>query len=414
MSKCWTLMAVLVGAFMGGATGSLAGEATAEEQSKKIEELQERVKALEAKGGEKPAEKKKESWTDRFSLNGDIRLRYERVEEDRVDDRERFRFRVRLGLKAKVNDDVDFGFRLATGSASDPISTNQTMGDSASKKAILVDQAQVTYHPSVAPGLSVIGGKMGNPLYLPGGSDLLWDHDLTPEGLAVKYCPKFGDFEIHSTLATFYFLERYTSGNDFADSSMLGIQAGLKYNFLEKKAYALLGLGYLDYFAIKGRTPFLQNRGNTLTGGAYTYDFNNLECYLEGGYTLDISEDWKLPLMVFAHFTQNIASDIDEDKTAWILGLGVGKLDKPGSFSFSYSYCQVEKDSMVSSFADSDRWGGGTDGNGHKFNAQIQAMKNVSFSLTWLLNTRLISDVNPPATKDTGYNRLQFDCSVKF
>ena len=122
-------------------------------------------------------------------LSGDFRYRYEYIDDDSAAQvRHRNRIRARLGLDAKINDEWNLGFRLATAeglSGGDPVSTNQTLDGSYSKKTFWLDLAYLNYHPQWVKGLSAIAGKMANPFYMVGKNQLIWDHDLTPEGGAV-------------------------------------------------------------------------------------------------------------------------------------------------------------------------------------------------------------------------------------
>src|SRR4030042_957601 len=102
-----------------------------------------------------PAEPKKEEqkepvipdilkWASKLSWYGDFRYRYEYIDDDSgaTEDRHRNRIRARLGLTAKINDEWDLGFRIATrqGEVSgDPVSTNQTFDPAFSKKPIWLD-----------------------------------------------------------------------------------------------------------------------------------------------------------------------------------------------------------------------------------------------------------------------------------
>ena len=51
-------------------------------------------------GAVAPAALAQDSWVDSISVDGDIRLRYEGIDEDGEADRDRGRFRMRLGLSA--------------------------------------------------------------------------------------------------------------------------------------------------------------------------------------------------------------------------------------------------------------------------------------------------------------------------
>jgi hypothetical protein len=61
-------------------------------------------------------------------------------------------------------------------------------------------------------------------------------------------------------------------------------------------------------------------------------------------------------------------------------------------------------------FTDSDRWGGGTDGKGHKFYGKYQIMKNLQGGVTYFLDDKKISD----PSKTTDYDRLQVDLVASF
>jgi hypothetical protein len=105
-------------------------------------------------------------WASKVGLYGDFRYRYEYIGDDSAEsDRHRNRIRARLGLDAKVNDEWNLGFRLATagtqnaGTSGDPVSTNQDLNESFSKKPIWIDLAYFNYHPGWIKGLGITGGK---------------------------------------------------------------------------------------------------------------------------------------------------------------------------------------------------------------------------------------------------------------
>src|SRR5665647_723511 len=134
-------------------------------------------------------------WLNRIELEGDLRLRYERdifpagneapvnlklIGIDTLDntsqDRDRWRIRARLGAKLKISDAFSGGIRLTTGNSGDPVSPNQTMGDSyssSSKYNFALDRAYLKYEPT--SWLSLSGGRMENPWF---NTDLVWDPDL--------------------------------------------------------------------------------------------------------------------------------------------------------------------------------------------------------------------------------------------
>ena len=110
-------------------------------------------------------------WTQRIKFSGDVRLRAEsiafasdnifngyrdytainkRKKLDQVndylnttEDRARMRTRFRFGAKAKVTQGIEAGVRLATGSTSNPVSTNETLGNYGNSFAVKMDQLHV-------------------------------------------------------------------------------------------------------------------------------------------------------------------------------------------------------------------------------------------------------------------------------
>src|SRR5437899_4429121 len=119
-----------------------------------------------------------------FNFSGDFRLRDEPFfggPSDQSQVRNRERFRLRLNANAKLNDDINGGLTLASGDVNDPISTNQTTNQFYTRKAIAIDRAFINYNPHVFKPLTLTGGKFAYPWY---NTELTWDKDLNPEGLA--------------------------------------------------------------------------------------------------------------------------------------------------------------------------------------------------------------------------------------
>src|SRR5438552_6169669 len=126
-----------------------------------------------------------------LELYGDARIRYEiRNGEDLSDNtlqRNRERYRLRLGLRGILADDWFFGVRLETNTSSR--STNVTFGDESSggpfskvSDGINVVQAYLGYQGF--KDITLIGGRMSNPLI---STQMVWDPDINPEGLAEQW-----------------------------------------------------------------------------------------------------------------------------------------------------------------------------------------------------------------------------------
>jgi len=134
------------------------------------------------------------SWVNNLNLSGDFRYRHEYIDDSAKDKtRNRQRIRGRLGLKAKINNDWSAIFRITTGSSDSPTSTNQTLDGSFSSKNIWFDTAYVDWHPQSYDGFNAYLGKMKVPFYKVGKNQLIWDGDLTPEGIAISKVFKIND-----------------------------------------------------------------------------------------------------------------------------------------------------------------------------------------------------------------------------
>ena len=118
------------------------------------------------------------------TLSGDLRLRAEPFIGGPADhslERTRERYRLRFNVDAKLNQDFSGGFTLASGDVNDPISTNQDATGFYTRQPFFIDKAYVSYNPQGFKPLTLIGGKFAYPWY---NTELTWDKDLNPEGVA--------------------------------------------------------------------------------------------------------------------------------------------------------------------------------------------------------------------------------------
>ncbi len=380
-----------------------------EEQKEIIEDLSARLKALEeelASVSKKQEEVKlAPAWAEKLKISGDYRFRFEGIDEEDKKFRQRDRMRLRLGIGAKVNDQVDLGIRLSTGGF-DPVSTNQTLGGGFTRKDFGLDLAYFDWHPSKTAAVRVIGGKMNNPFFIPGGSQLLWDSDLTPEGIALKIASS--DENTKPFLNAGYLWAEERSGA--SDTKILSLQAGVTHKTAGGSQFTL-GAGVHNYSNMKGNKGLVDSTkgfGNTMTADPdptvkdvyYTNDFNEFELFGEFGFNAG-----ETPTSIYGNYVRN--RDADTNDTGYLYGISVGKLKAPGSWSFGWEYRRLEKDAVVGAFSDSDFIGGGTDGKGHKFSFAYQLSQNTALGLTYFANEKVLS-----APKD--YRRWQFDFNFKF
>ena len=339
--------------------------------------------------------KKKNGWTDTISVSGDLRARYESFDIDGREDRERSRVRARIAVKARPSDNTEVAIGVATG-GDDPVSTNQTLGNGGSTKDVRLDIAYFKWH--ARPGLTLTGGKMKNPFFKPGDNGLLWDRDLRPEGMATTY--SVNNLFVNSGLL---FLESDTRRSN--SRIAYGFQTGYKGKIRASKLTA--GISYFKLGAEGQRAWYNDDFfGNTVTcedaDCVYANDFEELELFAELKTAVG-----RHPLTLFVDYVRNQdASDYD---TAWALGLKLGKASHPRTWEFGYTYQDVEADSVLGLWSDSDFGGGDTGTKGHIFNGAWAPNKNWKVGFTYFVN-----ETGLDLGGGDDYNRLQLDWAYKF
>lgn len=334
-----------------------------------------------------------ESWVDRIDLKGDIRLRYESIDEDGEANRDRMRFRTRFGLSAAVSDEVKVVLQLASGGDS-PVSTNQTFDDGFSSKDIGIDLAYVDW--KISENVNLFGGKMKNPLFKAGGVPLIWDSDLNPEGFALMYASDV----LFGTLGGFSVEERSSTG----DSLLYALQVGIMLP-LSEDAILTAGAGYFAYTDTIGNTPFFDARakGNTLDLlGNYASEYKSTELFAQ----LD-TELGGWPFKLYVHLVQN--NEVSVQDVGYAVGAKVGSANSEGAAEFSWTYQDIEADAVVGTFNDSDFGGGGTDSDGHLLKAKYAISKKIIFGSTLFVNS-----VDRFQGNEHDYNRFQLDVEFKF
>jgi hypothetical protein len=359
------------------------------------------------------------TWADSVKFKGDLRYRYESINDDSKRDsdggtytRQRDRIRARLGAEAKCNENLKAGIELSTGQ-SDPVSGNQSLGDGFGKEDFRLNLAYLDYNflgdnPNEVHG---IAGKMKNP-FITQPDDLVWDGDLTPEGVAVK-SQLGGGFATLLANGGYLWVQERSDRNDLV---LYAGQAAAKLQFVPEVGLTV-GASYYGYDNMQGYDVIdWESRNNSYgnstvrgtvsgstTNKAWAAEFTPVVFFAQ----LDL---WVggLPLSVYAQELSNI--DADTLDQGHLYGVSLGKAKNLKTWEVGYSYTELEKDATVGMFTDSDRWGGGTDGKGHKFFGKYQVMKNLQAGVTYFQDDKKISD--SASTKD--YDRLQVDLVASF
>lgn len=316
------------------------------------------VLATLAMGSFAQAQEASSPWTDKISVSGDLRIRHEYINKSKQTDtakNHRERYRARIAVKGKVNETVTANVRLASTDNANPISTNSTFTDNATKKAIYVDIASIDW--KMCEKGQVVLGKQENALRPIKRSQLLYDDDYTPEGLYIGT-----DSMIFTKIGAFSIQDRsqQTDGTSEPDSWLLAGMAGVKTD-LGSNSSIMAGLGYHDFTSLKNNATL--NGGfldNSNSGARYVHDYKVGQALAEIKWNLSGAA-----LTVFADYIFNFGAD--EKNTGLAVGSEYKTLDEQGQpvWIASYTYQTNGKDSTVSAINHSDLNNGYDGGFGH-------------------------------------------------
>ncbi len=319
------------------------------------------------------------TWLDRITIFGDARTRFEGFYANNLKARNRFRLRARLGVSSRISDEIGATVRLATGNEKDPISTNQTLDSTFTRKPINLDQAYLTLTPGktfhLQPGLfTVTAGKFGVNAYRT--SELLWDDDLSPEGATetVSLFQQKDGFFRGLKLNAFQWIVDEVSGGD--DPWMFGGQAVADMGFgdVATMTGSIGDFRYeeLNAVAAKFLEPTSKNYNNQLTrSNRLTYDATGKVTGYASNFNifnantdLDFPDPAGLgiPAGVFGDFACNTEASSGKN-LGFYIGFGIGKAGKDfyhnglknqGDWGMSYTYAWVQQDAVLSLFSYSD------------------------------------------------------------
>lgn len=271
-----------------------------------------------------------------LDVGGDMRVRQE---WNFVDGRDRSRTAVRARLRATyaVSDSFAVGTQIATGDPDDPNSTDVTLGNFVDDLQVSLDQAWIRYHSG---GLTAYAGKFPQIFQR---TDMLWDGDVSPQGVAAAYSLPVGTAKLDARGIWFVIDEAAVA----RDSDMLGGQLALAAPLGPRVKAGLTG-GYYHYRlgSVAGADAG-DFRGNLLSGGRYLSDFHLIEGIATLGWA-GPSERW--PVSFTADYVKNLGAAVAGD-TAFNLELAAGRTAKPGDVRIAYNFSEVEVDSVLAAFS---------------------------------------------------------------
>ncbi len=311
-----------------------------------------------------------------------------------TEERQRLRARLRFGLDAELGYGWSAGFKLATGNLRDPISTNQTLGNTFGRYTPGIDQVFLRYSGQSSDSrrqLTFAGGRIPSPFV---ATDLVFDSDLNFEGLSTNYRIALQRDQIFNryafvTLGAFPIEEFEVNSKD---KWLLGGQLGFEWRRESGSRLRFAG-AYYDYRNLLGErnvldsnlldytAPKFLQRGNTLFDIRNDADGATNLFALAAEYRLiDVTAgiEWRLSPNYRIAFAGDYVKNIgyQEDAVNARLGLeveprvdgyqaetsfGSTNMSLAHAWRVSLAYRYLERDAVLDAFTDSDFRLGGTD-----------------------------------------------------
>ncbi|MBI3560658.1 MAG: putative porin [Gammaproteobacteria bacterium] len=362
---------------------------------------------------------------------------------------DQLRLRFRFGMQAEVNNTTQVVARLATGNTVNPVSTNQTLGNSYRHDGVVLDRVYVNY-TNLDKNIHFLGGRMPNPFL---NTDLVWDDDLNFDGVALRWLPSnTRSFQLEAPMFHPYVtvgafpLKKFDLRRD--DRWLYGTQLGFNWDF-DNQSRIDFGLAYYYYKNITGvkNTPnstaandtamdYMQ-KGNTLydisndTVNPNTFLYGLAAKYrlVDAVIRVDLAQFSPAHVIFTSDYVKNVGYDQNDvlARTAGSLVAVNGSLDlaprnkgymyklavgwpyvgKQDDWQVSLAYKHLERDAVLDAFTDSDFLLGGTDAKGYILSMSYGIGDESALGLRYM-SADSIDGV--PLSVDT----LQLDWNVRF
>tara|TARA_B100000959_G_scaffold136710_1_gene143812 strand:+ start:2818 stop:3657 length:840 start_codon:yes stop_codon:yes gene_type:complete len=268
---------------------------------------------------------------------------------------------------------------------------NQTLGHDFSLSDIGMDQLYINY--SLMGNTYISLGKMTNPFFKPNKSELLFDGDYNPEGLALS----FNKDNIFGNIGFFKFDESSSK-----TSNILGFQIGLSNKITNQTSYKV-ALAQYNFDDIKGRAASDITWNGKIFGNPVDANNNYLNNYNITNLSAEIKTTLgmgAIPTTIFLDFARNSKAHEND------LGFQIGtKLTLSDLWNVVYLYKDVENNAVFGALTHSDFGGGGVGHKGHQLNVGYIFSKKLSIELTWFDNKKKM---------EIDYKKAFIDLKYKF
>jgi len=392
-----------------------------------------------------------------FSFGGDLRLRAETFDAGTLTQgRYRARYRLRFNVGAKLTDELSGGLTIASGDATDPVSTNQSFTGFFTRKYFSIDRAFLNYKPkwfknALRGDLDLTGGKYVYSWYR---TPLTFDNDLNPEGLSqsVSWSFKSSPLERITLVGVQNFINESGGGKD---AMMYGGQVQLAWKLGDWVRVATYG-GFFDFRntdAIRVALNNLNSAATAVTGGAcattpgctvtvgipgtaalsgnaqtnsasttqYASKFGIADTAIRFDIKTPVAR-W--PIMTQLNYVINtractnrtatglpvVATCNPKDRDGYLAEFLVGRLQERNDFQFGYGYFHIQREAVLAPFNESDLRQA-TNLAQNRITFGWQTYRNVQVIWSGWFGRQLVTGT---AAKEKTLRRLQFDLIYRF
>ncbi|HWU35326.1 MAG TPA: putative porin [Methylovorus sp.] len=391
---------------------------------------------------------------DSATVYGDVRARYEfRNGEDTAsngEDRTRGRYKMLLGVKTEAGDFYsDLALSMGSGGRSDNATFGSGNNGANGKESVYVKRAMLGW--KATDWLKIEAGRVANPLYT---TSMVWDADLTFEGLVEKIDYKWGNVNVFGNFAQsqyrgdrqdFYNID---TASERKTNTLLAFQGGAKFDITDTVS-AKAAMTFTTYTSDNGTgtAAFVPGLGTTTGVGSSlgtnltsTNDIrtieipaevgfklaNNMKLNVFGDYVVNLDGDDRYKAAVAtaaAGATRNAINAAGNDDKAWLVGVGLeqkqDKNPKKGDWSAKLWYQDVGVYALDPNAVDSDFMDSKVNLKGVVFKGEYLMRDNVFLNLAAGHATRKNDRLAATGAGDIplnldSYNLYQLDVTYKF
>jgi hypothetical protein len=401
-------------------------------------------------------------WTQRIKWGGDVRFRtqgdwYKSTNTATgapavADQQWRNRIRGRFYMQAKVNDFTYAGVRFA-GGGQRANTTNDTLNNYWNKQPVEFDQYYVMFtapkevirdYGKYFSDVKLWMGRIPNPFQY---SELMWDPNINPEGVAIQYVSP--DLKVANLPAVnlysnagMLWIDQNALFNADHYPMLWALQGGVKTEKFGPFASTVdVSTAMYDFTSMVGKTytgvDYAGNAGTNSRNAQGLWNFNYQVLDVLVSIDNDKILDYEFPHGLYGDFIHNAeGSSINNLNNGFLIGGYIGKknVKEPGDWKVKAEARYIERDALPDFMTDSDfdgfgTWAatafpstaanlsnnngvpldGGTNGKGYVLGFDYVLFKNTVLNVKWYWMKPIKSDdITAPFAK------LMMDVVTKF